>query len=155
MSVCVYVCMCKTPSYSGTTYCVSPTTRCDPTVWNNRPATSETENSTMHVSINNCFFPPARTAAPCDGLDIFEKCGSLSIMVGLTSQCWVPPVIQADTLCGVQTHMMKARVIFPAAWATEMRLKRYTRTLLRGIPSVYSTIGKSLMEVSVPGKKIR
>lgn len=40
-------------------------------------------------------------------------------MVGLTSQCWVPPVIQADTLHGVQTHMMKVGVIFPAAGVTE------------------------------------
>lgn len=62
MSVCV--CMWKTPSYSRTTYCVSPTNRCNPTVWNNRPATSETENSMMHASINNCFFSPALTCSP-------------------------------------------------------------------------------------------
>lgn len=110
----------------------------------------------MHASVNNCLLSPALTCSPLwrSRHTVFEMCGSLSITVGLTSPRRVPPVIQADTLYGVQTHMMKAGVIFPAAWATEMRLKRYGRTLLHGIPSVYSTIGKSLMEVSVLGKKL-
>lgn len=43
---------------------VSLTNRCDPAVWNNRPFTSDTENSVMCASINNCFFSPALTCSP-------------------------------------------------------------------------------------------